>query len=172
MYDVLRVLEMNPDRLEQGSPVFRDNNGEIFFISNDEISTDTVVFEVGKKYLAWIVKDLDKQSYARFTLDGVLLSDFISHKITTFSLHDLYDIAESKPISECVMFSNVMYNHDIGFNNAQVNIENITHEDMSKLIKDLEDMDIDSELSEFVYELGILFVYVYHVYEKMSIVTY
>ena len=165
-YDVLRIVEMIPDRLEQGSPIFRDNNGEIIFISNDEVDVDKSIFEVGKKYLVWIVKDLNKQSYARLTIDGVLLSDFISYKINTLSLHDLYDIAESKPLLDCIMLSNDMYNHDIGFSKSQVIVES-THEDEYRLIKELEGMNINSELSEFVYELGILFVYVHHVYEKI-----
>ena len=167
MYDVLRVLEMIPDRLEQGSPVFRDNNGEIIFISNDEISTDTVVFEVGKKYLAWIVKDIDKKSYARFTLDGVLLSDFIINKISVINIHDLYNMAKSKPMSECVIFSNTMYNHDIGYYNSVDAVDIEGRMSKSKLAKDLDNMRINSELDEFVYELGTLFIYIHNVYEKI-----
>ena len=165
-YDVLRVVEMIPDRLEQGSPIFRDNNGEIIFISNDEVDVDKSIFEVGKKYLVWIVKDLNKQSYARLTIDGVLLSDFISYKINTLSLHDLYDIAESKPISECVMFSNAMYNHDISYYNPLDVVDIEGGMSKSKLIKDLDNMRINSELDEFVYELGTLLIYMYNVYEK------
>ena len=165
-FDVLRVVEMIPDRTNQGRLVFKDTNGKIVFIDRNEVNADKSIFEVGKKYLAWIVKDLDKQSYARFTMDGMFITDFILYKINTLSLHDLYDIAESKPLPDCVMLSNDMYNHDIGFSKSQVIVES-THEDEYRLIKELEGMNINSELSEFVYELGILFVYVHHVYEKI-----
>ena len=166
-YNVLRIVEMIPDKINQGRAVFKDTNGKIVFIDRNEVNADKSIFEVGKKYLAWIVKDLDKQSYARFTLDGVLLSDFISHKITTLSLHDLYDIAESTPFSDCVLFSNDMHNHDIRYYNTVDALDIEGGMSKSKLVKDLEDMDIDSELSEFVYELGTLFIYIYNVYEKI-----
>jgi len=165
-FDVLRILEMIPDRLNQGRLVFKDTNGKIVFIDKNEVDVCTSDFEIGKKYLAWVVEDLDKQSYARFTIDGLVITYFILNKINTYTLHDLYEIAESKPMSECVMFSNNMYNHDIGFSKSQEVVESM-HEKETRLINELEDMDINSELSEFVYELGILFVYVYNTYGKV-----
>jgi len=160
---------MIPDRLDQNRLVFKDTNGKIIFIDKNEVNVDKDIFEVGKKYLAWIVKDLDKQSYARFTIDKILITDFILYKINTLNKRDLYNIAESNPFSECVMFSNNMYNHDISFSKSQEIIKNLfsNYLDKYSILNELKNTDINSELSEFVYELGILFVYVHNTYEKI-----
>jgi len=164
-YDVLRIVEMITDNTNQNRLVFKDSKGKIVFIDKNEVDVDKSIFEVGKKYLAWVTKDLDKQSYARFTIDGILITYFISNKINALSMRNLYDIAESKPFSDCIMFSNDMYNYDIDFNESQKNIENM-HLNKHLIFKDIENMTINSELSEFVYELGVLFTYVYNVYNK------
>jgi len=116
MYDVLKTVKVAKSN-KDGSVIFLDDVGRVYFIDskkNSLYNTLSLETDIGKPVLVWVTKELDNVGFVSMSMDGVLLSEYISNKMSDDDDFKERCLGRTLSKDETQLF-NYMYNHDIGF---------------------------------------------------------
>jgi len=169
MYNVLKVCKLLKNRKKDGF-IFKDKIGKIYFLA--KVEKDIVVnLEIGKRYLVWVIKEEQTHGYCRTNIDGMLIRDHIDYLAKRNRKHYLTDVSISRDI---VRFSNDMYNHDVQYNQPDLNTSVlpesvIDFESIKGFIEFIDRTGNQSKITEHKYKLVCLDAYLYNLLNVIRI---
>ena len=158
MYDIIKyvtAIKSNKD----DSIVFKDNGGKIYFLDK-RYNKGIEKINIGDQVLVWVQKEMDKVGYVALEINGLDIKSYIK-KFRELTLDDILTI-EPKVATNKTKLSNDIYNHDKDFRMKSSEDNSVLLLPFAKdVINFYDKVGINSEISEFRYEMVFALCYLY-----------